>query len=163
MIEESERAFVERAIELAEEAATEGDGPFGTIVVLDGRIVFEDRNRERTTGDATRHPEFEAARWAATALTPAERERAVTYTSNEHCAMCGAAHGWVGLGRIVFACSSEQLERWRAGWGWPEAPVRTIPVAELLPATAVVGPLPAFEDRLRALHERIPVPDEPAG
>lgn len=158
MIERSEIPFVERAVELAEEALADGDGPFGTVVVLDGEIVFEDRNRERSLGDPTRHPEFEAARWAATALSSEERARAVTYTSTEHCAMCGAAHGWVGLGRIVLASSAEQLGSWRAGWGWPPSPVRPVPVRDLLPGTTVDGPLPAYEDRLRELHRRAPRP-----
>lgn len=158
MIEPSETPFVERAVELAGEALADGDGPFGTIVVLDGEIVFEDRNRERTMGDPTRHPEFEAARWAATALTAEERARAVTYTSTEHCPMCGAAHGWVGLGRIVFASSGEQVGRWRRARGWPPSPVASVPLAELLPETPVVGPLPEFEERLRELHDQVPAP-----
>lgn len=158
MIGPEEQRFVERAVELAEEALADGDGPFGTVVVLDGEIVFEDRNRERSLGDPTRHPEVEAARWAATALSAEERARAVTYTSTEHCAMCGAAHGWVGLGRIVLASSAEQLGAWRTEWGWPPPPVRTVPLRDLLPTTQIDGPLLAFEDQLRDLHRRAPRP-----
>src|SRR3712207_6925299 len=57
------------------------------------------------SGDATQHPEFAIARWAATHLTPDERAAATVYTSGEHCPMCAAAHAWAGLGRIVYARS----------------------------------------------------------
>ena len=68
-------------------------------------------------GDQTRHPEFEIARWAANNMAPEDRPAATVYTSGEHCAMCSAAHGWVGLGRIVIAASSEQLRGWAADLG----------------------------------------------
>jgi len=160
MIDESELVFLERAVELAEQALEAGDGPFGTVLVLDGRILFEDRNRNSLGphGDETRHPEFEAARWAAANLRPEERPRAVTYTSTEHCPMCGAAHGWVGLGRIVYATSGEQIGAWRRSWGWPEPPVTAVPVDELVPGIRVDGPVPQLEERLRSLHERAPRP-----
>ena len=76
-------------------------------------VCHEDRNRT-AGGDQTRHPEFELARWAATYLSPEERDGATVYTSGEHCAMCSAAHAWVGLGRIVYVASTEQLLAWRA-------------------------------------------------
>lgn len=160
MIDPSELGFLERAVELAEEALTAGDGPFGTVVVLDGQIVFEDRNRNSfgPHGDDTRHPELEAARWAAVNLTPTDRARAVTYTSTEHCPMCGAAHGWVGLGRIVYAISGEQLRAWRDEWGWPPSPVLDVRVGDLVPGLQVDGPVQELEERLRAIHERAPRP-----
>ena len=94
-----------------------GDEPFGSVLVAaDGTVLFEDHNRV-AGGDHTRHPEFELARWAAAHLTPEERRQATVYTSGEHCPMCAAAHGWVGLGRIVYASSSAQLVAWLAELG----------------------------------------------
>ncbi|MGH3237711.1 MAG: hypothetical protein ACRDOH_31530, partial [Streptosporangiaceae bacterium] len=62
-----------RCVELAAEAVDAGDFPFGSVLVAeDGRVLAEDRNRENTMGDATRHPEFELARWAAANMTAAE-------------------------------------------------------------------------------------------
>ena len=84
-------------------------------------VLAEDRNRV-AGGDRTRHPEFELARWAAANLTPEERRRATVYTSGEHCPMCAAAHGWVGLGRIVYATSSAQLVAWLAELGVAAVP-----------------------------------------
>lgn len=77
--------YLRRCVDLARAALDEGDEPFGSLLVHEGVIVFEDRNRV-SGGDATRHPEFEIARWAAEHLTPAQRAAALTYTSGEHCA-----------------------------------------------------------------------------
>src|SRR5690606_24906375 len=99
---ETDLAHLTRCGELASEALDAGDEPFGSLLVDgSGRVLFEDRNRVKD-GDHTRHPEFEIARWAAKNLSSAERASATVYTSGEHCPMCAAAHGWVGLGRIVY-------------------------------------------------------------
>ena len=75
-----------RCVELAAQAADVGDFPFGSVLVAaDGRVLAEDRNREVSTGDATRHPEFELARWAAANMTAADRAAATVFTSGEHC------------------------------------------------------------------------------
>ena len=104
-----------RCVELAAEAVEAGDFPFGSVLVArGGQVLAEDRNREASLGDATRHPEFELARWAAANMTAAERAAATVFTSGEHCPMCSAAHAWTGLGRIVYVSSSEQLTAWLA-------------------------------------------------
>src|SRR5690606_23308006 len=113
-----------------------------------GRVLAEDRNRVGT-GDRTRHPEFELARWAAANLTPEERAAATVYTSGEHCPMCAAAHGWVGLGRIVYVSSSEQLAGWLAELGIPAPPVRPLPIREVVPSVAVEGPVPGLAEQVR--------------
>lgn len=53
-------------------------------------MLAEDHNRV-ASGDRTRHPEFELARWSAAHLTPEQRAAATVYTSGEHCPMCAAA------------------------------------------------------------------------
>ena len=61
----SEMQYLHRCVELAAEALEAGDDPFGSVLVAaDGEVLFEDRNRVGS-GDRTRHPEFEIARWAA--------------------------------------------------------------------------------------------------
>jgi len=144
-----------RCVELAAEALEAGDEPFGSVLVAaDGRVLAEDRNRVGT-GDRTRHPEFELARWAAANLTPEERAAATVYTSGEHCPMCAAAHGWVGLGRIVYVSSSEQLAGWLAELGIPAPPVRPLPIREVVPSVAVEGPVPGLAEQVRDLHRRL--------
>jgi len=154
-ISDDDRELLQRAVALARTALDAGDEPFGSILVGgDGSILFEDRNRIKD-GDATQHPEFAIARWAAQNLTPAERAASVVYTSGEHCAMCSAAHAWVGLGRIVFATSTEQLMGWLAEWGVTPGPVRPLPIGSVAPGVEVCGPDPELTDRVHSLHAQL--------
>jgi tRNA(Arg) A34 adenosine deaminase TadA len=147
--------FLRRCVELAEEALDAGDEPFGSVLVdAQGNLRREDRNRI-AGGDRTRHPEFELARWAANNMTVEERAGASVYTSGEHCPMCAAAHAWVGLKRIVYASSSQQLSAWLAEFGVPPGPVRALPVQEVAPGIVVEGPAPELADEIRALHQRL--------
>lgn len=141
-----------RCTELAAEALEAGDEPFGSLLVGDdGSVLTEARNRVGS-GDATAHPEFEIARWAAEHLTPEARRDATVYTTGEHCPMCAAAHGLVGLGRIVYAHSAEQLATWRAEQGLPPGAVRPLPITDIVPGLEVIGPVPEFTDWLHELH-----------
>ncbi|WP_327147273.1 nucleoside deaminase [Nocardia sp. NBC_01329] len=143
-----------RCVALAREALAAGDQPFGSLLVAaTGEVLFEDRNRV-AGGDATRHPEFEICRWAAAHLSPAARAAATVYTSGEHCAMCSAAHGWVGLGRIVFATSSGQLTGWLREWDAPSSPVAALPIAQVVPGVVAEGPVSDFEPEMRALYRQ---------
>jgi tRNA(Arg) A34 adenosine deaminase TadA len=142
-----------RCVELARSAYEAGDEPFGSLLLDgNGETRFEDHNQV-SGGDATRHPEFAIARWAASNLSPAERVRATVYTSGEHCPMCSAAHAWVGLGRIVYATSAEQLTTWRGEWGASPSPVAPLPISTVAPGIEVDGPAPELEDAMKALYE----------
>jgi len=144
-----------RCVDLATEAVDDGDEPFGSLLVdADGAVRFEDRNRVKE-GDATRHPELTIVEWAVANLTPAERAASIVYTSGEHCAMCSAAHAWVGLGRIVYASSTEQLIGWLRDWQIPAGPVTPLPIQAVAPGIEVAGPAPEFADEIRALHARL--------
>ncbi|AQP43416.1 nucleoside deaminase [Tessaracoccus flavus] len=154
MITDADRRFLSRAVELAELALSRGDEPFGSVLVsAAGEVLFEDHNHV-AAGDHTQHPEFAIARWAAENLTPDERAAATVYTSGEHCPMCSAAHGWVGLGRIVYASSSAQLSQWLRDLGCPDAPVAALPIQQVVPAAVVDGPDPELAERVHALHAR---------
>ncbi|MEU1428999.1 nucleoside deaminase [Nocardia sp. NPDC005746] len=151
--------YLERCVELAAEALDAGDEPFGSLLVdADGQVLAEDRNRV-SGGDATRHPEFELARWAADHLTPEQRATATVYTSGEHCAMCSAAHAWVGLGPIVYAASTAQLTEWLTEFGVPAGPIRPLAIQEVAPSIPVSGPFPELTDRVYALHRRLHLAD----
>jgi tRNA(Arg) A34 adenosine deaminase TadA len=148
-------AHLRRCVELAAEALAAGDEPFGSVLVTgDGQVVAEDRNRETSMADPTRHPEFELARLATQALTPQERARATVYTSGEHCPMCAAAHAWAGIGRIVYAVSTEQYVAWVGEWGAGPAPVSPLPVRAVAPGVVVAGPAPELADAVHELHRR---------
>jgi hypothetical protein len=79
----------------------------------------------------------------------------MVFTSGERCPMCAAAHGWVGLGRIVYVSSSEQLARWLAELGVPPPPVRTLPIRDVVPGVIVEGPFPDLAEQVHELHRRI--------
>ncbi|WP_432002685.1 nucleoside deaminase [Streptomyces sioyaensis] len=154
MVNDAELRHLRRCVELATKALESGDEPFGSVLVsADGTVLAEDHNRV-ASGDRTRHPEFELARWSAANMTPEERATATVFTSGEHCPMCAAAHGWVGLGRIVYASSSEQLASWLAELEIPAPPVRTLPIQAIVPALVVEGPIPGLAEQVRDLHRR---------
>jgi tRNA(Arg) A34 adenosine deaminase TadA len=153
-ISETDLAHLRRCVALAREALDDGDEPFGSVLVSpDGDVLFEDRNRVRD-GDETRHPEFEIAKWSATHLTASERAAATVYTSGEHCPMCSAAHGWMRLGRIVYAVSSAKLGEWLSEWGVPAAPVAALPIEAVVPGMQVEGPVVELEAEMKELHRR---------
>ena len=154
MINNAELQHLRRCVELAGEALEAGDEPFGSVLVsADGIVLAEDRNRV-AAGDRTQHPEFALARWAAANMTPEQRAAATVFTSGEHCPMCAAAHGWVGLGRIIYACSSAQLTEWLAEFGAPAPPVRSLPIQEIVPGLVVEGPVAEFSGQVKELHRR---------
>lgn len=146
--------FLDRCVQLAREALDAGDDPFGSVLVSGGgSVLAEARNRERSLADPTAHPELELAKWALHNLRPEDRAAATVYTSGEHCPMCAAAHGWVGLGPIVFAASSAQLTGWRASWGLPASPVASLPASVVLPGTQVTGPESPYDELMKAIHQ----------
>lgn len=155
MITETDLKHLHRCVVLAETALEKGDEPFGSVLVsADGEVLFEDHNHV-AGGDHTQHPEFAIARWAANNLSPEERSKATVYTSGEHCPMCAAAHGWVGLGRIVYASSSEQLGGWLSDLGAPPSPVRNLAIEDVIKDPVVEGPVPELAEMVHQLHRRL--------
>lgn len=155
MISEKDFAYLRRCVELAKTALEKGDEPFGSVLVsADDDVLFEDHNHV-AGGDQTQHPEFAIARWAAEHLTEEERAQATVYTSGEHCPMCAAAHGWVGLGRIVYASSSEQLMAWSKELGLAPSPVKNLSIQEVVRDIVVEGPVDELAEEVRALHYQL--------
>lgn len=154
MINETDQKHLKRCVELARMSVFKGNEPFGSVLVSStGEVLFEDHNRV-AGGDQTRHPEFAIARWAASHMTPEERSEATVYTSGEHCPMCAAAHGVVGLGRIVYVSSSEQLSDWMVEWEAPSSPVYNLSIQEVIRDAEVDGPVPELAEEVRELHRQ---------
>jgi tRNA(Arg) A34 adenosine deaminase TadA len=107
---ETDERHLRRAIELAGEAREAGDMPFGSLLVGPaGQVLAEERNTVLTGGDISAHPEFKLALWAARELDRETAAGTTMYTSCQPCPMCGGAIARSGLGRVVYALSSEQL------------------------------------------------------
>lgn len=154
MIDDTDRKYLQRCVDLASEALDRGNEPFGSVLVSsEGEVLFEDYNRIGG-GDHTQHPEFAIARWAANNMDVQDRAKATVYTSGEHCPMCAAAHGWVGLGRIVYASSATQMTAWLSDLGVPAFRVRPLPIGDVISDTPVDGPVEEFARQGRALHVR---------
>lgn len=68
--------------------------------------------------------------------------------------MCSAAHGWVGLGRIVYASSSEQLSQWLSELGVAPSRVLNLPIQEVIRDTAIDGPVPELAEQVHELHRQ---------
>lgn len=154
-ISSSDRTFLVRAVDLAAEAVQTGNDPFGSVLVSEGgEVLAEDRNRVGDRNDPTQHPEIALSRWAATNLSPVQRRAATVYTSGEHCVMCAASHGIVGLGRIVYATSTAQLLTWLQEFGAAPLAITPSPIEQIVPGIVVDGPVAEFSDAVRELHRQ---------
>jgi tRNA(Arg) A34 adenosine deaminase TadA len=116
--------LLRRAIELARTAREAGNPPFGSLLVgPDGTVLAEERNTSITDADITAHPELKLARWAARELDPSTAAATTMYTSCQPCGMCTGAIERSGLGRVVYALSSEQLNSLKPSGGFPPVPL----------------------------------------
>lgn len=98
--------YMQRAVELAEKGMTAGDGgPFGAVVVRDGKIVGEGWNRVLADNDPTAHGEITAIRDASRRLGTWCLEGCELYTTGEPCPMCLAAVYWARIDRVYFGFS----------------------------------------------------------
>lgn len=86
-----ENAFMIRAIELARESALEGEVPVGAVVVKDGEIVGEGRNRRELGKNALYHAELEAIDNACKRLGGWRLWQCELYVTLEPCPMCAGA------------------------------------------------------------------------
>lgn len=104
--------FLRRAIALAATAASEGQPPFGSLLVsADGQVLAEDHNTVPADDDITAHPELKLARWAGAHLDAETAATTTMYTSCQPCGMCAGAIERSGLGAVVYALSAAQLRR----------------------------------------------------
>jgi len=92
------------AIKLADEGMHGGrGGPFGCVVVRQGKIVGRGQNRVTSTNDPTAHAEVTAIRDACANLQTFQLTDCELYTSCEPCPMCLSAIYWARIPQIFFA------------------------------------------------------------
>jgi tRNA(Arg) A34 adenosine deaminase TadA len=104
--------FLRRAIALATVNVVSGaGGPFGAVIVRDGRIVAESVNTVTACNDPTAHAEVNAIRAAARALGTFTLAGCQLYSSCEPCPMCLAAAYWARLDAIFFGASAADAAR----------------------------------------------------
>lgn len=101
---ESEQQFLERAIELSRQGMQSGKGgPFGCVIVKEGKIVGEGCNQVTTSNDPTAHAEVVAIRNACKNLNTFQLTDCDVYASCEPCPMCLGAIYWARPKRVIYA------------------------------------------------------------
>ena len=102
--------YIERAVELADLSLKRGDGTgYGAVVVKDGMIVGEGRNRTFLTNDPTAHSEIDAIRDACHRLDTHTLKDSEIYCSARPCQMCETACYWARLSRIHFKSTGANI------------------------------------------------------
>jgi guanine deaminase len=99
----SESLWLQRCVDLATENVADGGGPFGALIVKDGRIVSTGVNLVTPTLDPTAHAEVVAIRRACQELNTFKLDGCVLVTSCEPCPMCLSSALWARVDRIVYA------------------------------------------------------------
>jgi tRNA(Arg) A34 adenosine deaminase TadA len=109
-LDEADRAFLQRAIDISRHALlAEGKTPFGAVVVTAGDIVGEGTSQVVELCDPTAHAEMMALRAASSALGRHLIADGVVYCSSEPCPMCLAACYWARIPRVVYAATSHDV------------------------------------------------------
>ena len=149
----ADRTHLVRAIELAEANVAGGQGgPFGAVIVREGRVIAEGVNEVTTINDPTAHAEIVAIRRACRALGSFSLQGSVIYASCEPCPMCLAAIHWARIDRLVFAATRFEA----AAIGFDDALIYEEigkPLdARLLPSVHM--PLPEAEAAFKAWMEK---------
>lgn len=91
-----------RALELARRAASEGEVPVGAVIVRNGEIIGEGRNRPIASDDPTAHAEIGAMRDAGLRIANYRITESILYTTLEPCVMCAGAMINARIARLVF-------------------------------------------------------------
>jgi tRNA(Arg) A34 adenosine deaminase TadA len=96
---------MDRALELAAEAAAAGEAPVGAVIVENGTVLAAERNRMREAADPTAHAELLAIRAALAARGSGRLDGCDLYVTLEPCAMCAGAIAHARLRRVVYAAA----------------------------------------------------------
>jgi guanine deaminase len=99
--------LLRRTIELALDNVTEGQEPFGALVVRDGEVLGTGVNSVGQDIDPTAHAEIAAVRAAARRLGTPDLTGATVYSSCEPCAMCHTVCAASGVSNVVYAAPKE--------------------------------------------------------
>jgi len=100
--------YMKMAIDLAAKNVESGNGgPFGAVIVKDGKIVATGVNTVTTSNDPTAHAEVNAIRNACAKLDNFQLDGCEIYSSCEPCPMCLGAIYWARADKLYFAATKE--------------------------------------------------------
>lgn len=98
--------YMKMAIDEAREGISKGHGgPFGSVIVKDGKIISKGHNHVLVNHDPTAHGEVDAIRKAGQALGTHDLSGCEIYTTGEPCPMCLAACMWANISHIYYGCT----------------------------------------------------------
>jgi guanine deaminase len=103
----SEREWLDHAVAAAAENVVAGGGPFGALVVKDGKLIATGVNQVTATLDPTAHAEVVAIRIACQQLQTFKLERCLLVASCEPCPLCLSAALWARVDRVIFAADRD--------------------------------------------------------
>lgn len=109
-VTEEDRKFIDMASRLAEENVRRGGGPFGAVIVRDGKVVATGVNTVTLTNDPTAHAEVNAIRNACQEGQTFSLSGCVVYSSCEPCPMCLSALYWAGVERIYYGNTQDDAD-----------------------------------------------------
>ncbi len=99
-------SYMQKAIDEARAGIRRKDGgPFGSVIVKDGRILASAHNKVLANNDPTAHGEIEAIRQASAALGSHDLSGCTLYTTGEPCPMCLCACLWANIGLVYYGCT----------------------------------------------------------
>jgi len=107
MINENQKEFMREAIKLSIESVNKGGGPFGAVIVKDGKLVAGSANSVTIDCDPTAHAEINAIRKACKILKTFDLSECEIYTSCEPCPMCLSAIYWAHIKTIFYGNTKE--------------------------------------------------------
>lgn len=103
--------FMKLAIQLSEKNVLDNiGGPFGAVIVKDGKVIAKSANKVTTTNDPTAHAEVSAIRLACKKLKMFDLSGCVIYTSCEPCPMCLSAVYWAKIDLIYYANTKQDAD-----------------------------------------------------
>ena len=100
-----DKDFMRQAIALAVDNVENGGGPFGAVIVKDGKVIATGTNRVTPNNDPTAHAEVCAIRAACAKLGTFNLCGCVLYTSCEPCPMCLGAIYWAHIDKIYYGAN----------------------------------------------------------
>lgn len=102
--------FMKKAVDLAVENVNNGGGPFGAVIVRDGKIIATGVNRVTPNNDPTAHAEVCAIRAACEKLGTFQLDGCEIYSSCEPCPMCLGAIYWAHIERLYYGCNQRDAD-----------------------------------------------------
>ena len=103
--------FMKMAIDEARKGICDGHGgPFGAVVVKDGKVIAKGHNKVLLNNDPTCHGEIDAIRKACKKLGTFDLDGCEIYTTGYPCPMCFGAIMWSSIDRIYYGCDLKENE-----------------------------------------------------